>query len=147
MYYSTIGILALLVLLIENQDILLNRSRSVQAPSWKAYRLFLCAVIVYYITDIIWGMLEAAKLSAALFADTTVYFLAMAAGVLLWTNYTVIYVEEDNAAGRFLTWAGRAFAAAVTVAVVINIFTPLLFTVDDRCVYSALGFRYAILIT
>ena len=60
MYYSTIGILALLVLLIENQDILLNRSRSVQAPSWKAYRLFLCAVIVYYFTDIIWGMLVAA---------------------------------------------------------------------------------------
>ena len=33
MYYATIGILALLILLIENQDILLNRNKAFDNPS------------------------------------------------------------------------------------------------------------------
>ena len=146
MYYSAIGILALLVLVIENQDILLHRGGDNSTASRKVYRMFLYSVIVYYVTDIIWGMLEAAKLSAALFADTTVYFVAMAAGILFWTRHTVVYAEEeDTIQGKILTWIGRVFAAAIAVFVLINIFTPLLFTVDAACVYTPLWFRYVIL--
>ena len=49
MLYSAIGILALLILLIENQDILMNRKGGFGAPAWKIYRYFLFAVIDYYI--------------------------------------------------------------------------------------------------
>ena len=83
MYYSAIGLLAIIVLLIVNHDILLNRGDAFRAPAWKVYRRFLFAVLVYYITDVLWGILEDRKLAALLFADTTVYFAAMAAAVLL----------------------------------------------------------------
>ena len=69
MYYSAIGTLALLILLIENQDVLLNRRGDFSRPAWKVYRGFLAAVLVYYITDIIWGLLEAEKLAAARVRD------------------------------------------------------------------------------
>lgn len=145
-YYSTIGILALLILLIENQDILLNLNKSFSVRAWKVYRKYLFVIIVYYLTDITWGILESYKLSALLFADTTVYFIAMAAGVMYWTKYTVTYLEEERYLfGRFLLHSGRIFALCVTILSVVNLFTPVLFTVDQDCVYKALNIRYVIL--
>ena len=151
MYYSAIGTLALLILLIENQDVLLNRRGDFSRPAWKVYRGFLAAVLVYYITDIIWGLLEAEKLAVALFADTSVYFFAMAAGVLFWTWYTVVYLDDRSARfgrlpGQILLWFGRGFAVVAVLMVIINLFTPVLFTVDEACVYTALDARYVLLI-
>ncbi len=147
MYYSAIGILAALVLAIENKDTLLKRSRTSRAPAGQAYRQFLFAVLIYYITDIVWGWFEAEKWAGLLFADTTVYFIAMAAGVLCWTRSAVIYLGERGRFGRFLPYAGRVFAGVVSALSVINCFTPILFTVDESSVYKALDLRYAVLIT
>ena len=83
MYYSAIGVLAILILFIVNRDILLDRKLSVERPTWKMYRRFLFTVLAYYVTDVLWGVFEHFKLSALLFADTTVYYLAMGAGVWL----------------------------------------------------------------
>ena len=144
--YSTIVILALLILLIENHDILLNRNESFNVPAWKVYRKYLFVIIAYYLTDIAWGILESYKLSALLFADTTIYFVAMAAGVMYWTKYTVTYLEEERYFfGRFLLHSGRIFALCVTILSVVNVFAPILFTVDSDCVYKALNIRYVIL--
>lgn len=38
MYYSAIGILAAMVLVIENLDIILNRNRSFSLPAWPSSR-------------------------------------------------------------------------------------------------------------
>ena len=145
MYYSAIGVLAFIVLVIVNHDILLNRGNAFQAPAWKLYRKFLFAVLVYYITDILWGTLESRKLAALLFADTTVYFVAMAAGVLFWAQYTVTYLEDNSPFGRLLVYAGRFVAGFITAAAVANVFVPILFTVDSDCVYNPLPVRYAML--
>lgn len=53
MYYSAIGMLALLILLIENQDIFLNRGDVLENPAWMVYRKFLFAVVAYYIMDLL----------------------------------------------------------------------------------------------
>ena len=145
MYYSAVGLLAIAVLLIVNQDILLNRGNSFQTPSWKVYRRFLFAVLVYYITDVLWGVLESRKLALLLFADTTVYFAAMAAGVFFWAQYTITYLEDETRFGKFLVLAGRTIAGLITVIAVANIFFPVLFTVDSDCVYRAFPVRYVML--
>ena len=145
MYYSAIGLLAVLILLIMNYDVLLQRREAFDKPAWRAYRRFLLSVLVYYVTDILWGLLESRKLAGALFADTTVYFIAMAAGVLFWTQYTVVYLDEKNAFGRLLLTAGRIIPGAITLLSLVNIFWPVLFTVDNSCVYRALPTRYVIL--
>ena len=72
--------------------------------------------------------------------------IAMAAGVMYWTKYTVTYLEEERYLfGRFLLHSGRIFALCVMILSVVNLFTPVLFTVDQDCVYKALNIRYAIL--
>ncbi len=145
MYYSAIGLLGIFLLLIQNYDILFRRGVSLQTPVWKTYRRFLIAVLLYYVTDILWGYLESRHLRVLLFADTSLYFVAMAAGVLLWTQYGVAYLEENTRFGRFLITAGRVLAAAVTLLSAVNLFVPVLFTVDGDCVYHAYPVRYAIL--
>ena len=146
MYYSAIGLLAVLILLIENYDIIFNRSIGLQIPVWKSYRRFLLAVLMYYVTDILWGILESCKLRNLLFADTLIYYIAMALGLLFWTKTAVIYLDDQNAFGVLLRNSGRGFAIAFGVAVVGNIFTPVLFWVDDQCVYQAYPLRYVFLI-
>ena len=145
MYYSAIGLLAAAILLIENHDILLYQRGAFEKNAWRIYRRFLFAVLAYYVTDILWGFLESRKLSVLLFADTTVYFIALAAGVLFWAQFTVAYLEEQTLFGRFLISAGRVVAGLITLLSVVNIFEPVLFTVDAGGVYRALPGRYAAL--
>ncbi|MBO7674708.1 MAG: hypothetical protein J6S63_06825 [Atopobiaceae bacterium] len=52
MYYSAIGLLAALILLVENLDILAFGNKEFMTPSWTVYRRFLIAILVYYLTDI-----------------------------------------------------------------------------------------------
>ena len=145
MYYSAIGLLAILILFIVNWDILYD-SRIYDKPAWNVYRRFLLAVLVYYIVDVLWGMLEAKKLAIALFTDTTIYFIAMAAGISFWAEFTVAYLNEKGTFGRFLIVSGRIIAGGIFVLSIINILRPVLFVVDKNCVYTALSFRYVILI-
>ena len=141
MYYSVIGLLAALTLIIVNQDILLNPKVSYIRPAWKVYRRFLFAVLIYYITDILWGIIESKKLATSLFVDTTIYFIAMAAGIAFWSEYIVTYLDEKNRFGTFLIHVGRIFAAVITILVIVNVFRPVLFIVDEACVYHELPVR------
>ena len=146
MYYSAIGLLAVIILLIENKDILLNCSRDTVKSVRKVYRRFLYAVLGYYVTDILWGILENQKLSLLLFADTSIYFIVMAIGVFLWTHCIIVYLEEKNFFGSFLSYAGSFIAILVASITIFNIFFPVLFVVTDDCVYQALATRYVILV-
>ena len=145
MYYSAIGLLAIMILLIENHDILLDFKASFEKPAWKVYRWFLFAVLAYYITDVLWGLLENGKLAPLLFADTTVYFIAMAVGVLFWAEFTVAYLEEQTEFGKLLVLAGRVLAGTITFLAAVNIFAPVFFSVDAQGVYHAFPVRYVIL--
>ena len=145
MYYSAIGLLAVLILLIENQDILYGGKGVFGQPVWRMYRKFLFAVLAYCVVDALWGLFEGLKLPGLLFADTTVYFVAMAVGVLSWAEFMAAYLEEGNEFGRFLVFVGRTFAGIIAALTLLNIFAPVLFTVEADCVYRALPLRYVIL--
>ena len=145
MYYSAIGLLAALVLCIVNWDILCNAERYGKA-AWIVYRKFLFAVLAYYVTDVLWGILESQKLSAALFLDTTVYFMAMAVGISFWADYTIAFLNARNKFGRILVSIGRIVVALILAMTIVNIFKPVLFTVDSTCTYQALPIRHVVLI-
>ena len=82
MTYSIIGILATILLLIGNRDVLRKQGGSEYSRTRLYYRRFLLGVLVYYITDMLWGILEEHHLTAALYVDTVVYFMAMAVTVM-----------------------------------------------------------------
>ena len=143
MTYSIIGILALIILLISNRDVIwygkeLSRTQ-------KAYRVFLFGVMAYYITDLLWGILDARGLVTLLFADTAVYFAAMAAAVMFWTQYVISYLEDGNRFEKILLYTGRVFFAFELTAVAVNFFYPILFSFETDGSYHAGPARYATL--
>ena len=93
MTYSIIGIIAAILLLIINRDVLFARKGRVLSSTERIYRAFLGGVLAYYITDLLWGILEANRLTTILYIDTVVHFIAMATAVMLWTRYVVSYLE------------------------------------------------------
>ena len=143
MDYSLIGLLAAAILIIENHDILF-RSGDRSGPAQRSYRAFLYGVLVYYITDILWGVLGSLGLGALLFADTTAYFLAMAVSVFLWTRYVVSYLNAKSAYARLLSVTGQFFFGAVAIVVALNLFVPALFWFDAGGAYHAGVVRYVV---
>ena len=146
MYYSSIDLLAILILLLENNDIIFNGANLVKLKTWMMYRRFLFAILAYYVTDALWGIIEYYKLSKLLFIDTTVYFIAMSAGIILWTACVFYYLKATGRFVRFLVWSGRILATVITATSLINIFVPIMFTIDDASVYSTLPLRNVLLI-
>ena len=144
MTYSIIGILAAIILLIINRDVLWE-SGSALTPTQKSYRRFLWGVLAYYVTDALWGILDAHRLTALEYADTAVHFAAMAAAVMLWTWYVVGYLEDRGAFGRLLYRGGRLFLVFELVVIAVNFFYPVLFWFDAEGGYHAGMLRYVTL--
>ncbi|MBR3250151.1 MAG: hypothetical protein IKF80_00420, partial [Erysipelotrichaceae bacterium] len=135
MYYSLIPTLALLMLVIINHDVLLNWARTDKTPVSRKYRLFLFSIILYYVTDMLWGILDHMKFSAALFIDTEAYFIAMALSIMLWTQYAVADLEEGRGFNNFLFSSGIRFFITEVVITILNLYVPVLFWFDEEGAY------------
>ena len=142
MTYSLVGILAIFIHIIVNIDIFLNIKGKNKFHGEKYYLFFLLSVIAYHVTDGFWGILYDNHLANAVFIDTTVYFVAMAASILLWGLFVYYYLGAKN---RVITYAGIAVFTFQIVVIVVNFFYPILFEVSDDCVYKALPVRYVML--
>ena len=141
MSYAATGLLAIVILLITNQDILW-KGHEKEAPAHRAYRFFLWSVLVYYITDTLWGALETAGLYRLLYADTVLYFIAVAVEVLLWTRYVVLYLERRGDFGKLLPAVGQVFLAFDIAMLAVNFFVPVFFWFDANGDYHAGSVRY-----
>lgn len=127
MYYASIGMLSMAVLIIVNYEALKNYRFEDKHTAKHKYRQFLLSVMVYFFSDILWGMLYAERLIALTYADTVLYFLAMVVSVLFWTRFVVTYLENKNAFGKVLISAGWIITTYQIIALIINFFTPIVF--------------------
>ena len=140
--YSIIGILASILLVISNQDVLLNRDGQILTKTHQSYRLFLLGMLTYLVTDLLWGILDAKHLTVLLFADTSIHFAAMVGAVMLWTQYVVSYLDNGSTFERMLQFTGRAFFVLELVFIAVNFFKPVLFWFDENGAYQAGVARY-----
>ena len=142
MTYSIIGILATVVLIINNRDVLWGKAESNNALTNKAYRYLLYGILGYLITDMLWGILESHRLIAILYIDTVIHFIAMATAVMLWTRYVIAYLGNKKGFGKFLYYSGALFMCFEIVVVTVNFFIPILFSFDSEGTYAAGIARY-----
>ena len=146
MYYSSAGLLGLIVLLIVNHEVLLGSSDNGTIPARQTYRAYLFSVIVYFITDILWGILYYRQLITLTFLDTSVYFAAMACSILFWTRYAVAYLREEGFFGRLLKTLGIVIFWFQMGLVILNFFIPAFFYFDENAAYNAGPARYVALV-
>ena len=68
MTYESISIIALLIHLIVNHDVLKKETGKDVIPAHMKYRSFLISLMIYYLSDALWGILYDQNLIVATFS-------------------------------------------------------------------------------
>lgn len=82
MAYYIFSTVALCIHILINVEMFTKKDN---VPYIKQYRLFLISIMVFYISDILWGAFDSMKNIPLLYVDTIFYFLAMGATIFFWT--------------------------------------------------------------
>ena len=142
MAYSSIAILALLVHIFINFDVLRKKDKNTSKYLNKSYRLFLHSVMLNYIMDALWGFLYNAKLVKLVYIDTFFYFAAMTLAVFFWTKYVIEYLQERNIFIKILSLFGWAYLILDSISLIVNFFYPIKYYFDPDGTYHACITRY-----
>ena len=132
MYYSSIGIVAFLVHVIINYDVLVKSKHEQDSDSHKAYKTFLTCVLIYYIFDILWGVIYSLKFPLLSYTWTELYFMTVAITVFLWTRYVIIYLNKATFFSKLIKYAGILFLVFESVSIILNLFFPIMFYYDEN---------------
>ena len=140
MEYSSVSIIALVVLLITNYDLLFTRRSFDEVPAHKQYRFFIISVALFFLADLLWGLFEKYNIHGFDWFITVSFFAVMAVSVALWAFYVVHYLGESKKISSAILIGGLILMLAGLTIIVINFFKPVLFEfVDGK--YKALPFR------
>ena len=142
MYYSSIGILALLIHLIIHYDVLKRSDETEKTPVSISYRLFIFIIIVFYIADILWGFFYTLKIRTLMYIDTNLFFITMMLSILLWTYYVNAYLNEHNWFSKLLSYSGIAIFIYEIVILTVNLFIPVVFEFDKEGIYHTHNARF-----
>ena len=145
MYYSSIGMLAIVLHLIINADHLFGRPNFRRMKVAAAYRYFLLSVMLYYISDAFWGVLLDSGIIPLVYADTVVYFLSMGLTLLMWVSYIALFLNLNQKWSNVLKTVGWVIFGAETLSLIINFFVPIMFSFTATGEYVASSARYIIL--
>ena len=145
MYYASFGILAVILHLIINNRILNGKKKWHLQGAYFRYGQFLNAIFVFYVSDLLWGFIYDAKLRFLAYVDTSLFFAAMAASVLLWTRFVVAYVDAHGVRANIFSAAGWMIFGFVLVHLVVNIFNPIFFWFSEDMNYYPGIVRYMLL--
>ncbi|SDB06502.1 response regulator [Butyrivibrio sp. INlla16] len=146
MYYSSLASLSLVICFIINNK-LFRTGYSRELPKAKLeYRHFLHSLILFMVTDIAWGLLYEMHIIPLVYLDTIAYFASQALAVLFWTRFVVAYLDRNSFTDRILLDVGKVTFIFVVSCLVINIFTPIVFSFDENGIFLPLPIRYLFLI-
>ncbi len=151
MYYSTIGVLALILLFITNRETfgkaraLFHKEEHVQQAVVR-YFYFLIAVTFYYLADIAWGLLYAhhdiPDLFPYIYSDCVLYFSFMFLTMLTWIRYIVAYLDKRGKRSKALLYATWAMFTLAIIYLMINRFYPFIFSFNADHEYIPESGRY-----
>ena len=135
-FYSAISFIALVVHLIINWRQLFTRREGNVHPLIWVFRRFLVFLLVFFVSDVLWGLLAAWKCHQLLYIDTVIFFLSMVLSVCAWTHCVVEYLELDGWARKSLLWSRWFLLVFFIAALTANVFTGHYFRIDAQG-YSA----------
>ena len=145
MYYSSIGILALILHLIINADSLFGKNKDGNAELHYKYRRFLFVIMIFYISDSFWGILLDLGLIPLVYVDTVIFFLSMGLTVFMWVRYIAVFLNQNKFWTNVLKTIGWVLFGAEAVALIVNHFIPIMFYFTEEGEYVASSARYIIL--
>ena len=143
MTYSSVGIMALIIHLVINFDVLRGRSiRDHRAAPSRSYRYFLYSLTLFYLSDSFWGIFYEARLPILSYAATVFFFSTMALSILFWTRYVMDYLRLKGISRLFQRFTGWIIFTIQILEVLINFFWPVLFSFNEAGEYHPHSLRY-----
>ena len=142
MSYASIGIIAIIIQIVINFDVLKISSRNTGIAVHGAYRRYLFSVMVYNLIDFSWGTFYEMRISLVTYFITLAYFVSMAVSVFLWTRYVIVYINRKNTFKSALNYIGWFFLLFQIIVLIINLFMPIAFWVDKNGDYHISYARY-----
>lgn len=140
MLYASFGLLVLMLHLITNFELIRN-GRNGLSESIIQYRRFLFGVIIYLISDILWGIFYQEKMITLVYADTIAYFLTMAASVYIWIRFVTAHLGKKSILAEGLNIVAVLLLAYELITLILNFFAPIVFYFDKACNYFPLWSR------
>ena len=141
MEYSSVSIIALVVLFITNYDLLFKGKSADKIPARKQFCFFLISVALFYIADMLWGLFETYDIHGADYFITVSFFIWMSISVFLWTLYVVAYLGHKKVLSNLFIVGGAILMLLGITLIVVNFFQPIMFKFNDEGHYEALPFR------
>lgn len=136
MYYASVDTIALIVHIIINFGLMKKGSNIYKnAVSQIRYRRFLIALLLYYCSDILWGLLYEKRWIIAAYIDTLAVFFTMVLSVLLWTRSVVSFTNSKIDANKSKNGMLIACGMAVYDANIDESYTDV-FTRADKIMYE-----------
>ena len=143
MVYSSFGILALVLHIIINYDVIIKPDY--RAESLRPYRRFLISLLVFYVFDVAWGLIYDTGIVPLAYANTVLFFSSMVVTLALWTRYVVAYLNKKGMFSRFLTYSAWIILAYEFINLIINFFSPVVFYFAEDGTYVPKMGRYVTL--
>jgi diguanylate cyclase (GGDEF)-like protein len=146
MYYASIGIISIIILVLVNFEVLGNGKSSFPNELRNKYRQFLIALIAYFFVDAMWGLLYEKRWVVAAYIDTILVFSSMVLSVLFWTKAVVVFIENKGKRTKLFVFGGWFIFGFEMAILTVNLFVPIVFTFTAEKEYVALPARYIALL-
>jgi len=140
-YYSAIGVLAIVVHVIINYE-MFSKPKGQDRVTEQYFHVYLLTVLLYYITDALWGIFDYFGKTKFLYIDTVAYYIAMGLSVIFCCRYIISFLDLNKILKGILNAFGPLFFLAEIAALIINAFTPIFFYFDAEGIYHAETFRH-----
>lgn len=111
LYYSVIGIIAIIVHFIINYSMFFKTLND-DNPTSKNFHLYLISVLLYFITDILWGLFSYFGKINFLYVDTVAYYITMALSIVFCCSYIIAYLKLNKTISKILGLFGICFFIA-----------------------------------
>lgn len=142
MYYASIGIISLIVLVIINLEAIKKVEKTKGNDLRLKYRQYLFSLIGFFVADILWGIFYEQRWIVVTYIDTCLFFSFMVLSVLFWTRSVVAFSGEKSNYGKLLVMSGWGVFSFEMIVLVVNLFFPIVFTFGEDKEYMPLPARH-----
>ncbi len=142
MYYSSFGILSLVIHIIINFEALRRSDTRGDIELRNRFRIFLFAILLYYVFDIAWGITSDSGIVALTYAYTVLYFISVTLTVVLWIRFVSKFLKMEPLFAKIVSIAAWGVFGAITAIVIVNFFIPIMFYFTEDGEYVPLIARY-----
>lgn len=141
-YYSSIGVIALIVMIIINIEALRKVENTSSNDARLKYRQYLISLIVFFTADVMWGFVYEQRWLIITYIITCLFFASMVLSVLCWTRGVVAFSGDKGKYSKLLVLGGWAFFSFEMVILTVNLFVPIVFKFREDKEYVPLPARH-----